>query len=920
MKMDRVKNKTGLLLIILITLAAVGGRVIGLSYDNLVSYNHDEQIHLLTAEHFYGGILNPRQIWEGRKFLYSFYPWLSMYIVAGVYHLYDLLRSGYAFLAFWLVYLSGEGGSFIRDLSPPSPGLDGRQALYLGRLTVVLIGSATVPLVYLLGKKLWNRRVGLLAAAILALSGYHIANCHWLKNDVIAVFFLTAAFFFAVRIFLRARASDYIWAAVFSAVAINTKQYNAPILASCLCAHLLTLPRLTLWGLFKRLVEGKFLLFVFVFLVIFGATYPMLYLESDYLVSSFEELAGRTQTEAMFGKTANQASPRSLLQIRRDNIINFARFGWGMVSGFGPYVLLLGLGGIAAAVWSREKRLLLAASFPLFYLPAAVLVASPGIRYQDIIPLGPFFALLAAAFIHTVVSAVFRGRRWLAAATFIGAGLFLLIPYSRMAVGLSYGYWERSTGYFASRWADRHLPPGSSILRESKTVALDPFRYQVKPRVRAIWNRSVNGLAGSGIDYLVTSSRYENRALEKTGLFGPDHPFGRFYLSLPSRYDLIKKFDLGEIPFRGGASKFWQLRREYPLAPGGINSALLRRLQGDLSFSSPELLFAGPGGRCEGTTSFIVPPEAKTGRLIISPEPIPRLGIQVVNGPQPGTVRIRHGAEKLTEEFRAGEVRQFVVPSRSGFPYIYSSYRINVSSPWNSPCLVRLLTDSFRIGIGFFETGDYPGAIPYLEQAVGELPGDWYPRALLSLVYSLTGTAEKAEFYRLEAESVFPGYRSVLNELSAPGLSLDRWAEEFEKWTGFRPQWLAERSGRRWYCDEWREMQGPAGLSRVVIEEIYLPPGEYRIIFRGTAVGEDDELGPLAIQFLRNGSVIRRWEGAGRPEIEFGNRSLSDHYALVVEGESGPLAGLREIVVHPAVESVRFRVSGYLRDLTSQHF
>ncbi len=900
-----------MVLIILITLVAVGARIIGLSYDDLNSYNHDERIHLFTAEQIYQGNLNPREIWEGRKFLYIFYPWLSMYIVAGVYHLYDLLRTGSAVLAYWLIYLSGEGGSYLKDYFRPPPELDGRQALYLGRLTVALIGAANIPLLYLVGKKLFNRRVGLLSAAILALSGYHIANCHWMKNDIIAAFFLTAAFFFAVRIYLRGKILDYLLAAVFSAVAINTKHYNAPILAVGIFAHLLAIPRLTFRGLSRRLLAGKFLLFILVFLLFLAATYPLLYLETDYIVSSFEEMRARTETHAMFGSLGTQARPRTFFQIRRDNLINFARFSWGMVAGMGPYVVLLGLGGMAAALWSREKRFLLAASFPLVYIPAAVLVASPGVRYQDVIPLNPFFALLAACFVYFIFRAAFGKKRLLAAAAFTAAGIVLLVPYSRMAVSLNYGYWERSARYFGSRWAARHIPPGSSVLCESKTIWLDDSQYQTA-RVRALWNNNVAALAEAGVVYLVTSSRYEGRALEESGLFGPDHPYGQFYLTLPSRYDLVKEFDLGEIPYRGGTSKIWELRREYPLAPRGINSALLRRLQHNLSFSSSELFLPDSEGRLAGTTAFIVPSHEQVGRLLISSIPIPRMGIQVVNGPEAGRIRIRHGREKITADFAGGQTRMFVLPPRPGFPFIHYSYRISVASPWNSPCLVRVLTDPYRIGLGYYEIGEYAEAIGWLEKVCRTNPDDWYPRVLLASAWNREGSEEKATYYRSEAERIFPGYRAALKTLVNDELAGESWSKEFENWTGFRPDWLAERAGRRWYGDQWLETILPNGVRRLEIERFHLPPGDYLIRLAGDPLGDG---GPISVRLRRGPEVIRNWDLSGvddGTEMTFENRGLAGEYSLLVE-EKGSV--ISEILVHPGTGSVRSRVRGYLRDL-----
>lgn len=917
MNRRKVQNKICLVLIILITLAAVGVRIVGLSYDNLICYNHDEQIHLLTAENIFSGKFNPRDIWEGKKFLYVFYPWLSMYIVAGVYHLYQLILSCYSSIAYWLIFIAGGGGSFLQKSYSDFQGLNSRQALYLGRLTVALIGAANIPLLYLIGKRLWDRRIGLLAAAFLAFNGYHVANCHWMKNDIIATFLLTAAFLFSIRIYSRGRISDYIFAALFSAAAINAKSYTVPILASCLFAHLGTLPRLTIRTLFLRLIDKKFIIFVLVFLVIFAATYPLFYLDFNYIVSNFQKMVDKTETDAMFGGLGSKARPRTFLEIRWDNVCNFARFSWEMEAGIGGYVLLLGLGGIITAFWTRKKRLLLLVSFPVTYLIAAVLVASPGVRYQDIIPLIPFFALLAAVFIRLLFRAVFK-KQWLVTGAVLALGMILLIPYLRMVIRMDYGYWERSVRYFATRWVARNIPPGSAVIRESKTLSLNDSRYR-SARVRALWDRNVDALKTAGIDYLVVAERHERRALERTGLFGPEHPYGKFYLSLPSQYDLIKQFNLGVIPYRGGGSKIWQLRKDYPLSPRSINSAFLRRIQNDFSFSSPDIIFPDPAGRCEGTTGYIVPPDQRLGRLIISPVLIPRIGIQLLNGPNPGQIRIRFGTEKVTEDFEPDQARQIVVFPRTGFPFIDYSYRISVSSAWNSPCLVRLQTDSYRIGLGYFEMKDYIEAIPYLEEVCRSDPDDWYLRALLAHSYGMVGSGERAEFYRAEVERLFPEYRSALKALGDSGLSSSRWAEEFESWTGFSPAWIAQRAGRTWYKNEWIDDPSDSGIGRLEIKEIYLPKGYYRIRLRRTSSGKSDESGLLIAQIHREGKPLGTWSdlpaGEGSEDFEFENQHLSNKYTLTVEGGRESFSGLNEILIYPTVDSIRSRVSKYLKEI-----
>ena len=78
----------------------------------------------------------------------------------------------YLVLRFWLIFGSSEG--FVRGLS-------------------VLFSVATVPVVFFLGARLFSRRVGLLAALLLAINAYHIRYAQETRSYAMVVFFAVLA-------------------------------------------------------------------------------------------------------------------------------------------------------------------------------------------------------------------------------------------------------------------------------------------------------------------------------------------------------------------------------------------------------------------------------------------------------------------------------------------------------------------------------------------------------------------------------------------------------------------------------------------------------------------------------------------------------------------------------------------------------
>lgn len=863
----------------LVTLIALGVRIWGIAYDNLSCYHHDERIHLRTALKFHQGVLNPRPIWSQQKFLYVFYPWLSMYLVAFFYWAFIFLR--------WAAAVSGVCLAQLTAFRPgvvfPACALLGeREALLLGRLAVAGFGAATIPILGSAGAAGWGKRAGLLAAGLLAFNGYHIGNCHWMKNDVIALFFLVLAFRWILAVVQRGGPKDYLWAGIFSALAVGAKWNNAPILGVFALAHGLrasgeegSLPR--------RWLSGRLLRFVLAFAAVVVISYPLLYLEWSYVVSNLGDLIARSRSHAMFGGLEASARPLSFWQIRWNNLANFARFSASMTAGMGWYVSLLGGLGLVSALARRRPRELLLASFPLLYLVSAILTASPGIRYQDTIPLYPFFALLAAVVLRDVCARVSR-RPVLSAALMGAAGLLLLFPYVFSSARMDYGYWQPSTAEFGSAWVLRNVPPGSSFVRESKTVSLPSRIYQVG-RVRAVWGTDPGAIERSTVEYLVIAASHEQRALEKTGLFGPDHPFGRTYLALPQNYDLIKEFDLGDIPYKTGGIKIYRRKQPDGWSGRGLNSALLRSFNAARSLVSPPVLFLNPQGECEGETNFVLGPGATKERWLVSPSPLNELGVRVENGPRPGAVTVTAGGKTFRTELAAGEGRQFIACPRTSFPFIGYSYRVRVENRGEGHCLVKVLSDRIGIALGDLSDKRESAARARLEEALAASPDDRYLRYL--------------------CVRAAPG-----SEPAQPPKALDelrRSADPGER-LGFPAPWLEKRAGMVWEEAALGPTANKAGGIRwQPPESFYLPSGDYTLRVRFSPSSPPSAQRDFLVRLYRSGRLDREWRvesaGEGEQPFAFSCAAPGEEAFFMVESSAGNDGRVLEASVSPSFKA-----------------
>jgi YYY domain-containing protein len=145
--------------------------------------------------------------WNPRRFAYGSLPF---YLLKGVQLVYGLLP--------------GEG---LRDLR------------VTGRALSALADLGAVAMVFVLGSRIYGRRVGLLGAAFTALAVIHIQLSHFFAVDTLLALFTIVALYFMYRVAVEGRLQDSLLAGAFVGMGLATKVSQAPIYAALVVAHLL---------------------------------------------------------------------------------------------------------------------------------------------------------------------------------------------------------------------------------------------------------------------------------------------------------------------------------------------------------------------------------------------------------------------------------------------------------------------------------------------------------------------------------------------------------------------------------------------------------------------------------------------------------------------------------------------------------
>jgi Dolichyl-phosphate-mannose-protein mannosyltransferase len=139
--------------------------------------------------------------------------------------------------AIWLGVRSGSHPPITREFA-----LHPDHLFLVARITVALLGTLSVWLLYLLGARLFNRTVGLLASALMAVAFLPVFYAHLALNDVPTLAPLTLSLLGTAGILRRGRMFDYLLAGLGVGLAGATK-YTAgvmilPLLAAAVARYL----------------------------------------------------------------------------------------------------------------------------------------------------------------------------------------------------------------------------------------------------------------------------------------------------------------------------------------------------------------------------------------------------------------------------------------------------------------------------------------------------------------------------------------------------------------------------------------------------------------------------------------------------------------------------------------------------------
>ena len=341
------------------------------------------------------------------------------------------------------------------------------------RVTSAVLGTGSVWFVYLTGARLYDRRVGLFAALVMAVAFLPVFYSHLALNDVPALFPLTVSVYGAAGVLMRGRTGDWALAGAGLGLAAATK-YTAGIAIVPLAVA--AAYRLAETGSSRpAALRGAALAA--------GLALAAFVLANPHALLSFDEFWSDVS------KQEEAASGFDKLGLNTDSGVLY--YMWVLTWGFGWAPLAAALAG-AVVAFRDLKRALFLVPWPVVFLLYMGLQERFFGRW--LLPALPALAILAGLAAVWVLDAVRSRRPRLLAVAGAGVAVALAAQGLYYSVHVDRVLSRDDTRNVARAWMAANVPPRSKVVVEPVV----PDAWFADPDVRTAQEAARRGLTESG--------------------------------------------------------------------------------------------------------------------------------------------------------------------------------------------------------------------------------------------------------------------------------------------------------------------------------------------------------------------------------------------------------------------------------------
>ncbi|RME98426.1 MAG: hypothetical protein D6768_17365 [Chloroflexi bacterium] len=418
----------------------------------------------------------------------------------GIGTLYFYVQAAVNVPIFWLAGITGPDAvpTFVElqtahNITAPNIGMPypAPQIYYWGRVLVAVFGSASVVVLYLIGRTLKSARVGLAAAFFLAAFALHIEFSHYLIRTVPALFLLLLAFYVILQAYNRHSWWLYLFSLLPAFAAIYAKQ-NSLIILCPLAAGV----AMSLWHEFQTRERRQFALTAATAVGVALALFVAVWVLTGFNILQYvQSLVNRVLYHPfVYGGTWLGASGENTAQwMARQFFVERPE----------KYMLLLSLPGVLAALALRGRGALLLS----VVVPYLVVFSFFTVRWLHwLLPVMAMMLLLSALFLdwlfETARNALPTVDARLLGALHIGLLLAVAWPSISFAAAQNSVAVRPDVRNLVDGWVQQNLPPGATLVVDEYGPYITADNFNVI-YVNSITDKDVQTYRTEGVDYLV---------------------------------------------------------------------------------------------------------------------------------------------------------------------------------------------------------------------------------------------------------------------------------------------------------------------------------------------------------------------------------------------------------------------------------
>lgn len=385
-------------------------RLWGIGYGLPALYNTDEVPVVNTAVSFGRGSLEP---------IFYAYPTAYMYVLFFFYVLYFgasfILGAIHTPEEFLIQYLVNPANFYL-----------------IARSLSALAGVLTILVTYLIAERMFNKKIGIISSAFLAVSVLHIEYSHYALPEATMVLFSMASLYFTAGILKSGASRNYLLSGLFAGIATSTKYTAGIMLLFALEAHYLRTKSI------KSIVSKQIVLATLSAIggFIIGSPYWLLSFDKFYrALVSHSEIMNLSQFSATI-------SPKWVWVVEqlitKEHLLG-----------------LLAIVGVLYALAKRAKEDIILVSVFSFYFLYVGTFNRQSLHY--LIVIFPVICILAARAIHALLEI---GKYKIA-----GLAAFYLVFISGLffAIGADQKFIQNDTRDEALEFIESNVPPRSNI-------------------------------------------------------------------------------------------------------------------------------------------------------------------------------------------------------------------------------------------------------------------------------------------------------------------------------------------------------------------------------------------------------------------------------------------------------------------------